>query len=67
MLLGLLEGPRARRIITPFCALFGCWFAFAALVVWAAAMASTWGLSTADVRSSPIASWDRVLRACLPW
>ena len=50
VLLGLLEGPRARRIITPFSALFGCWFAFAALVVWAAAMAGTWGLSTSDVR-----------------
>lgn len=58
VLLGLLEGRRATRIVTPASALFGCWFAFAALLVWAAAMASTWGLSISDVRrrSPPLSS-----------
>lgn len=49
VLLGLLEGPVIQRIITPLSALFGCFFSFVSLIVWAYCMAPSWGLSFNDV------------------
>lgn len=49
ILLGLLEGEVTQRIITPLSVLFGCWFSFASLIVWAYCMAGSWGLSFNDV------------------
>ncbi|CAL8463678.1 g3212 [Coccomyxa elongata] len=48
ILLGLLEGEFVERIITPLSVLFGCWFSFASLIVWAYCMAGSWGLSFND-------------------
>ncbi len=45
VLLGLLEGERVQRIITPLSALFGCWFSFASLILWAYFNAPGWELS----------------------
>ena len=52
ILLGLLEGDVIQRIITPLSALFGCWFSFASLILWAYFMAPTWDLSFNDVSGS---------------
>lgn len=49
VLLGLLEGPVAERIFTPLSVLFGCWFSFASLVVWAYLLAPSQGLSFTEV------------------
>jgi hypothetical protein len=64
VLLGLAEGELAERIITPLSVLFGCWFSFASLIVWAYVMAPTWGLSFTDVSFPPVSSciaWQAVL------
>ncbi len=49
VLLGLLDGPIASRLFTPLSALFGCWFSFASLILWAYFMGPTWDLSFNDV------------------
>jgi hypothetical protein len=54
VLLGLLEGPVARRLLTPLSAIFGCWFSFAALVVYGRIMQPIWGGSMADVSLSSV-------------
>lgn len=51
VLLGLLEGDVIQRIITPLSVLFGCWFSFASLILWAYFMGPTWDLSFNDVSS----------------
>ncbi|KAK9917023.1 hypothetical protein WJX75_000095 [Coccomyxa subellipsoidea] len=48
VLLGLLEGDVIQRIITPLSVLFGCWFSFASLILWAYFMGPTWDLSFND-------------------
>lgn len=51
VLLGLLDGPIARRLFTPLSALFGCWFSFACIVAYGRIMLSSWGGSMSDVSS----------------
>ena len=53
VLLGLFEGPLARRIVTPFSMLSGCWISFASLVVWAKIQAAPNGMTFSDVRPCP--------------
>ena len=53
VLLGLLDGPIASRLFTPLSALFGCWFSFAAIVVYGKIMLPSWGGSLSDVSSCP--------------
>lgn len=55
VLLGLLDGPIARRLFTPLSALFGCWFSFACIVAYGRIMLSSWGGSMSDVSSLSLA------------
>ncbi len=53
VLLGLLDGPIASRLFTPLSALFGCWFSFAAIVVYGRIMLADWGGTMSDVSHLP--------------
>ena len=53
VLLGLLDGRIASRLFTPLSALFGCWFSFAAIVVYGRIMLADWGGSMSDVSHLP--------------
>ena len=56
VLLGLLDGPIASRLFTPLSALFGCWFSFAAIVVYGRIMLANWGGTMSDVSHLSLAT-----------